>query len=654
MKTMTTKLLIGGALAAAATGGVLLTSKTPGRVTGSPIVKRLAVPRFAPVAQGALEAAPSRASAERTACRFDRGEELSYALSFTSNSAVRLDWMAQFGNPAAASDTAKIADQTQVQLHLHATRVDEQGAVMVARYTELATSSGSIRASDVAAPFLLRIDAQCRLSGFARLPSTPLHGARIEQGIAYELAFSIPGAEGVTPEKGENALGRYQAVFARNPADHSIQRRITAYDSMWEPAAQAVSPDDSFMQVTLGDRGWFEAIDSGEQLSTGQARSERHVVARHVATPAGVFQGVVLDLNEYTWGSVLHERSDVRPPMVENEIDKRNQDAVRNLTPQQSMDALVQTVAAQKPLEQQWPAMRAYLEAHPRAAGYVQQQLENGQVPLSAIGATYIALGRARTTQARDALYKVMNESDTPAMHRTHAALALIDRDDVGPELASQLRRETANIGSRDKETMFFAREAVLALGAMAGLKNDPEVVNVAKGAVQEMLASYSDATSLRPAFGALANIGDPSMLTMVAPFTRNKDKAIRAAATVVVRRMHPDDSAAFAAEWLAREPDLAVKRNLYMVLERQTFDAHVPAPAAILRQAQIDLASANLGVIGRRSIIRLLGSAAATDPAAMNALKARVQIELHSRSGLLNELMRQLPAADYREAVQL
>ncbi|HEY1086513.1 MAG TPA: hypothetical protein VGE37_02420, partial [Archangium sp.] len=122
-------------------------------------------------------------------------------------------------------------------------------------------------------------------------------------------------------------------------------------------------------------------------------------------------------------------------------------------------------------------------------------------------------------------------------------------------------------------------------------------------------------------------------------------------AATRVVRRMSPADTEAFALQFLAREPSLLVKKDLFVTLEAQHFDAHAPASAALTRALLPELQSEAHGVIARKALLRLVGgSAMSQDPAVRAVLKAQARRALARRDGLAGDVLQLLTPEEIRE----
>jgi hypothetical protein len=235
------------------------------------------------------------------------------------------------------------------------------------------------------------------------------------------------------------------------------------------------------------------------------------------------------------------------------------------------------------------------------------------ELPAEATMGVYIALGNARTPQALAALEGVMEDERAPVIERSRAILALIDRDDVDLGLAGYLQEKSNDIASGQTEgARVLARQSILALGAMSGRKPWDEDLKASALAQAARLLEETrdmDAAYQRPVFGALANIGDPSSLSMVSYIPDHLDADVREAAAIIFRRMPPEESSEFAARWLANETDANVKRKLWHTIELQTFDAREMISREVLEFALRDLRQ-RPGFITRKALIRLLGRA--------------------------------------------
>src|SRR5262249_48082846 len=141
--------------------------------------------------------------------------------------------------PGSPVDGVSPERRTRAELHLRVLDADrEDGAILLARLDQVDRSTlAEVGALD--APFLLKIDDRCKLSGFARLTSTGAATARVQQSLAHEMQWMWP-TSGQADGDGETAFGAYRATFRASGND--IERRITAYTNIWGAGGGALKP----------------------------------------------------------------------------------------------------------------------------------------------------------------------------------------------------------------------------------------------------------------------------------------------------------------------------------------------------------------------------------------------------------------------------
>ena len=268
----------------------------------------------------------------------------------------------------------------------------------------------------------------------------------------------------------------------------------------------------------------------------------------------------------------------------------------------------------------------------------LMRRLRANQLPPEAEAAAFLAMGKALTPEAREALLSTMRDSSAEVIDRSRSLFALVDRPDVDARVAREMASDAMAINSGgSRAERIFARESALAVGMMAGLRGDtePDIKAVATQTVPQLLALGNTATTLSPAFGTIGNIGDPAMLSYVQPYTESGDASVRAVAARSIRRMSPQETADFEASWLQRESDPNVKRELYSTISKQAYDAQQPVGGGVVQQAIADL-QRNPGLLTRKAIIQILGQQAATDPSAKTALMKQIAYETKDTLGSL------------------
>lgn len=588
-------------------------------------------------------------------CVFQAGEAVSYRIKVSSVSVLDTK-----GLPLPPGTSTQMAQTTSAELDLKALAATEAGAtVLLARYRN-PQSTQLQRVDELSAPFLLRVSDKCNISGFARRRGTPLAYARVQQALAYELMFrwSEP-ATGRHEHTAQNALGEYVSVVAstEDRGGRLVQRRILSYNEFWaedvglETGLDAV-PAESLVSVRIGPGPWFESLTGREMLRGGASRAENTVEVKRVAAVPEALARASQSRRDYRWENLLPQRLRLREQARMTESERKALAIARGQTLDVSLAGYLARVQSGVGIADTWPGLRTFLEARPEMTGELVERLQRGEIPDAAQAGVYIALGNARTAEAREALDGIMRDSAAPPFERTRAMFSMVDRDDVGVELAEYLSAQTPAVGEgASAGERFFGREATLALGAMAGLQKDPAVSAVAVATVSSMLASHTRPNALRPAFALLSGIGDPGLLDLARPAVESPDPEVREAAAISIRAMRPSETGAFASEWLAHEDDWNVKRKLYQAIHKQILDTHEPVTDALLGMAIRDLTS-QPDVSSRRALIHIVGRSAATSPAARAALKRQVPIEARERSGLYGAIATFLGPRDVREAL--
>ena len=148
-----------------------------------------------------------------------------------------------------------------------------------------------------------------------------------------------------------------------------------------------------------------------------------------------------------------------------------------------------------------------------------------------------------------------------------------------------------------------------------------------------------------------MANLGDPSLLPEAVPYTFSKEERVRRAAAKVVRRMNPADTESFSVDWLRHETSLFVKKDIFVTLEAQHFDAKASAGRQLSRVLIDELRNEEHGVIARKALLRLVGaSSLSQEPEVRALLKAQAKRALARRDGLASDALGLLTPEEIRE----
>jgi hypothetical protein len=630
MKARRLGLMLGGAAATAVVALVVTRADSPAAPVSS-----------TPVALPAPAPASTPADGEREGCHFTVGERADVAL--TVQASVELGAAAV--GPLAR--TPMLAESVATTARLEVLEASATHAVLLGALSDVRVT-GATPASAYQGPFLLEVDRACEVSRFARHESTAVVDARQQQAALWELSWRwTNGPETLTRHNGRGAWDAH-VTTAREGGGVLAQRRVDAYRQLWLGGeAQAVV---GFSSVQAGARGWFDSLSTDETLTTSAGITRTRV--RATATVAAGSLALDRDLAHYVWGDWLPKVIARREALPVTAGDRALRAQVAGKTAAEMVGATQDAFTKEQNLAKAWPPLRAFLEAAPGKTGEVVAELKGGRVTEDGLNPFFIALGNARTPEARDALLGLMRDTKAPPTVRARAMFGLVDRADVGVELAREFRSSSQALESNPTGSRrFVATESLLALTTMAGLHEDTEVRAVALDALSQHLTPGADVRSQGTALKGLANLGDATLLSRALPFTASPDEGVRRAATRVVRRMAPVDTEAFAVDFVTRERSLLVKKDLLVTLEAQHFDAHARAGERLARVLVRELEDEQHGVIARKALLRLVGgSPIAQEPGVRAVLKAQARRALARRDGLAGDALELLTPEEVRE----
>lgn len=617
-----------------------------------PVAPAVKTPPPVAVAQPVVATAPLPDVKRAPGCQLEVGQRLAYQVGLSSEAKVDL---AQSGLVPEGQTLAPMVTSATLEgrLEMQVLSTGETGAVVYARTTAL-KASASLHPEEMDAPFLIEIDKACGLSRFAWPQSAVMRGARAQQALLWEGNWKDP-ATGVSEMAAHNGTGAYVAslTVSRDAQGVLVERTHGPYQRLWQHRAEGFSARGT-LQVRTGAGPWHERLELQESQETeGQQLSVR-LTMRRVPT-ASAPMVVNIDQSVFVWGDLLPRDFSRREARADNRFDRELRAKVAPLSLDQAISTLTESVKQKVGIERQWPSLSAWLEAHPEHTAEVMKKLSREELPVEAVNAFFIAVGNANTPQAREALLSLKRSEAAPPVIRVRAMFSLIDRDDVDSEFARELASDAQSLtGSSSKEAQFMGNEALLAVTMMAGLKEEPDITEVATEAVRALLNRGNDNAHVeRVALKALGNLGDPKLLALAQPASAVVQRRTREAAAKTFRRMKPADSNGFVLGWLARERDVMVRREIYRTLESQHFDLKVVPSEAIARQVLRDLPN-ETSMMSRKAMLRLLGRSELRDATEVReVLKRQARLESEKGTGLLNEIAEMLTPAEVREVLQ-
>ncbi len=573
------------------------------------------------------------------ACRFEVGNERAWRVR--EKSTVKLDAVA-IGITGAPDGVPDSIIETTATLQAKVLSVQpDKSAVLLAKYADVNDATKQQLGESIEAPFLVRVASDCSLNGYARLKGNAVLPARSQQALMQELWFAVP----VTPStvEVEDGAGRYSANVAADAM--GARRRMLNYISQWQTAMGtkgALVIDDALLTVERDEGTWFRSM-RGHTVLSGQAlaRAERTLEVDAQPSLDGLLDGAPHDADAYVWEDLLPVAytQDAKPLSA---AERREREQLARLSLEDAFERFATRVEAGTGFNQQWPLLRDYLEARPDQIPVVAEALESGDIPSDAQPAVFLALGKTRAPEARDALLGINRNDKGLPLHRVQSALLLADRNDTPPIYAKELRAATQTLSrsnSSDNERL-YGRNAVLALTVFAARQGDRDesIRAEAHEAVAEMLKRGNTSTELSPAFGAMGNLGDVSMLPEIRMWSQHDDANVRAAVPMALRRLTVEQETPLVQEWMGREKDPTVRRELWSLLYRQLADEQRDLPQEYVAAAVTELRG-QPGLLTRQPLVRLLVSWAQRDANVKQALLEQVLVEVRNDSGLMNVL---------------
>lgn len=598
----------------------------------------------APVVSPIQVSPPVVAAPQPETCSLVVGDRFAYALSASSTARM---------TDLSRNDAAPPVDfsvEARGTLVLQALSRTATGTVVSVRLDELRLATPT-PLPDMGSAFLIEVGDDCRLARFARGNRVTIGAARNQQALLWESQFSLVNTSQAFT--GTDGLGRFSGRIERTHA--GIERFIDKYPTMWRGGERDVRADGR-MVVTFSTAPWFDALSTTQHVATDGTMVESRLALTRRPGAKVSFSSQEIDEANYIWEDLLPLQSARHSDRQVTEVARRRREAVAGQSLEQALAGL--TARATTPgvgLQDTWPELASYFEAHPEQIGSAIEQLREGtldQAPARMM--LYVALGNAQVPQARDALLEIKRDLNAPPIDRTRALFSLIDRDDVGPTFARELATDSqALTAASTRGERYMPSESLLALTTMAGLRGDVEVRELAADSVRAALLS-SNAAVKRVALKALGNTGDASLISAALPSFGDGDPQTREAAAMVFRRMPPAMTDDTTADWLSREKHPFVKAKIYEVVRSQHFDTQQPASARLARQALVDL-KATRSQLTRKHITRLIAkSEIAQDSSTREALKSQARWEFkQGHDEVVNEYLNVLTPEEAWEVLR-
>jgi hypothetical protein len=592
----------------------------------------------APVSAALPAAPPAPTSA---ACAFSKGATFAFSYRTQTHYTV----LAQI--PGAPETVPQLGSAELFgKLSFEVLSVGPEFATVLGRLSEV-NEEGQKRAGETLGnAFLAQVDRRCEVKAFARLKGTPDVAARAQQVVLGDLSFSVGDGTPVSETSFLTGVGTQRALVARGDdgPDHFVRQPLK-YLSRWSTRMQGVEFTGGRVDVHRGASTWFERIDGIEELAGGQVEtSKTEWKVEPAEFDAVALKGASRNQDDYVWGNALPldeqpEQSALGSP---SEDHAKRVELARGVTFEQAMGRFSVMLSSGANVNDQWRDVAAFLDAHPEEIDDYADLITDEAFPPGGKAPAFLALGQAQAPQAREALLGIYRQRENGIGDRIRSSLALAGRLDVGVPLAKELRAEAMRQPTDPGEAA-VSRQALLHLGVMAGSRPaQRDVVEQATEVVQSLITSARTEDDYSVMCGMVGNMAELALLPQIETWTRLPDPALRKKVPQAIRRYQVDRVHELVVDWLTRETNADVKRELFNVLHHMYVDANKPIDEALKREAVRHLREAPLPLT-RQSLYHLLAPHV-SDPEVHQLFKAQLKLELAEKSGLYSLVASYLP----------
>ena len=576
-------------------------------------------------------------------CEPEPGMQAAYRLRLHTQmkvnpNALLLD--ARATNKVVASDAGFSA-----RLLVRAQEARKTGMLMVMALDEIEADGGTVDLSkdeiaQLAQPFYAVLNRDCSFSAFAfgtGVSEDVVNRAQaLLQGLSLSTAESARGLAWTSREF--DAVGQYAARYERPDAEsHTVYKRRQTYLHTHPPSGfemkepMSVRVLASKTPATLDeDFAWLSRFESREHLQITRAQG-----------------AVLVDLKLSLWlersdedvpataltdvSTNLRWRKHSDAPLVAQASLPEPPDEMKSLPLESAMAQYTAIMRSGVP----GAALKAaeflalYLRARPEMAIELMGMLQRREVPDDLESTLYLALEKAGTPEAHDALIAGLSDRHA-SKNRARAAAALPDIPKPAAKTLEALR-ETAQtaVGEDAQNTRLVRNAANFAIGTLEQRTRvaNPGLAQQALGELRSSLSSARDDQQRAAALDAIGNSGNAALLSEVKPLLASSEALVRAHAVEAMEHMDPQSNKGLFRELIRNEPEARIRGTIAVTYAEQAKRANQPPPSEVL-DAAIEQLSRETDPRVKGLLIELIGPACATYAYAEKSLGAQFQRE--------------------------
>jgi hypothetical protein len=482
----------------------------------------------------------------------------------------------------------------------------------------------------VDAPFLLRIDRDCRFTGLGFSPKWTPAARRLVATVlrTFEVVVSS-GAPLPTWETSQtDGTGTYAATYRAERTDDGtlhVHKKKSAYrQAQGQGLGILADVSHADSDATFDGQGhWFTTIQGHERMllrAQGQVLADLEQEFSLSRDDAKFSQALPtsLDPADFRWDDPFTPE-----PEAEHPVD-------RGLLTLSFADAMARFDAIYRKAKTGDAYAAAlfladWLRARPERALELMAAIRAAKVPEELRPAAFLALERCGTREASTVLREALGDRRMTSMDRARAATALSDVPNPTMEAMNALATNARSApAAGDQDAQVVAGTSLRALGHLAERteKLDPALHTEALAELRRDLASAQGSSRVVDVVDALGNSGDESLVPALKDRLADSSPQVREHVVRAFRRMDPSEATGPLLAQLAVETDPEVKAAILDTL------VSLGSPDARTVEPVAQALPAETSPVVRAAMIRLLGAAVASVPAAKVALVRQFQRE--------------------------
>lgn len=559
-----------------------------------------------------------QARVETRACRLSVGQDLQFELNAITDSA----------------GAVKRHLELEGVLHWHVLSRRSTGWLVAAALDQVVLEQRpemSLEAQRTAfeSPFLIELGRDCRFKGLAFKP-------RLDVQVRSQLEALVRSMEVVLPiapvaqwtVRQEDAMGSYQGRYRLDKADGEavIFRHRTPYFASRLPAgvpamgAPHIDVVASEMRATLDASGaWVTALSSHDTLRVSLhqqllAEMKGALEVRRIEC-AALARLHDLPVADFIFGSGVQPEQAMPEPKAPS-VELAAADLKTALS-----DFRKRLSAGRGGLHDAVATLAGYLVENPEAIAELMRLLRGDALDPKLHSAIFLALERTGTPEAERALSQALGDARLTVVDRMRAAAALGDFPRPTQRTVDALLAQ-ARPGA-GPEAREVAQSALLSLGTLAhnSATASPELAERAREELAARLRAPSSPEETIATLDAVGNSGAQALMSSVERYTKDRSAQVRAHAAAAYRNSQGAHEEAQLTSWLRSEPEPSVRRAIVTSLFERSSATRGAAPSSELVSSAVEWLPREEDAQVRRQLIRLLGAASPTAPAAKAAL---------------------------------